>query len=219
MSDLPLWAPSPGQIAGANVTRFIDLVNRRHGLAISGYHPLWKWSVENLEDFWTDLWDFAGVIAQTRGTRALVDGDKMPGARFFPDAKLNFAENLLRRASGTNHEDGDAIIFWGEDKVRRRLTHRELRDAVSRMQQALAKAGVKEGDRVAAFMPNMPETVVAMLATASLGADLHLVLARFRRPGRPRSIRPGRAAGAHSAATGITTTGRWWTRFRAWRRS
>src|SRR6185436_11142262 len=128
MSDRPLWAPSPGQIARANLTRFIDLVNQRHGLAISGYHPLWEWSVENLEDFWTDLWDFAGVIAQTRGKRALVDGDKMPGARFFPDAKLNFAENLLRRASGTNHEDGDAIIFWGEDKVRRRLRHRELRD-------------------------------------------------------------------------------------------
>jgi acetoacetyl-CoA synthetase len=89
----------------------------------------------------------------------------MPGARFFPDAKVNFAENLLRGGP-----EGDAVVFWGEDKVRRRMTHRDLRQAVSRMQQALAKAGVGEGDRVAAFMPNMPETLVAMLATSSLGA-------------------------------------------------
>jgi acetoacetyl-CoA synthetase len=88
----------------------------------------------------------------------------MPGARFFPDVRINFAENLLR-----GDREGDAIVFWGEDKVKRRLTHRELREAVSRMQQALVKAGLKEGDRVAAFMPNMPETVIAMLATTSLG--------------------------------------------------
>src|SRR6185436_6732540 len=87
------------------------------------------------------------------------------GARFFPDARLNFAENLLRDRS-----DSDAIIFWGEDKVKRRLSHRELYDTVSRVQQALVAAGVREGDRVAAFMPNMPETVIAMLAAASLGA-------------------------------------------------
>src|SRR6185436_1502916 len=87
------------------------------------------------------------------------------GARFFPDARLNFAENLLRDRS-----DSDAIIFWGEDKVKRRLSHRELHDTVSRVQQALVAAGVREGDRVAAFMPNMPETVIAMLAAASLGA-------------------------------------------------
>jgi acetoacetyl-CoA synthetase len=95
----------------------------------------------------------------------LADKNKMPGARFFPDAKLNFAENLLRRDG-----DGDAIVFWGEERVRRRLSHRELREQVSRLQQALSAAGVKEGDRVAAFMPNMPEAVIAMLATASLGA-------------------------------------------------
>jgi acetoacetyl-CoA synthetase len=95
----------------------------------------------------------------------LVDKDRMPGARFFPNARLNFAENLLRRS-----DEADAIVFWGEDKGRRRLSYRVLYDMVSRWQQALAKAGVKEGDRVAAFMPNMPETVIAMLATASLGA-------------------------------------------------
>jgi acetoacetyl-CoA synthetase len=165
MQEKPLWTPDAKRVAEANLTRFIDEVNKRHKLRLAGYHDLWRWSVANLEAFWSALWDFGGVVAQTQGKRVLADGGKMPGARFFPDAKLNFAENLLR-ADG----DGDAIVFWGEDKVKRRLTHRELREMVSRTQQALSAAGVKEGDRVAAFMPNMPETVVAMLATASLGA-------------------------------------------------
>jgi len=104
-------------------------------------------------------------VAETRGERALVDGGRMPGARWFPDARLNFAENLLRR------QDGEAaIIFHGEDRVRRGLTFQELYDQVSRLAQALRAAGVGRGDRVAGYVPNMPETVVAMLATTSLGA-------------------------------------------------
>jgi len=172
MPDAPLWTPSAERIAGSHVTAFIELVNRRHGLALAGYPALYAWSIAHLEDFWVAMWDYAGVIGD-RGSRVLVDGDKMPGARFFPDGRLNFAENLLRtRGAGGNpvDDDADAIVFWGEGKVRRRLTHRELRDAVSRVQQALAAEGVGEGDRVAAFLPNMPETVIAMLATASLGA-------------------------------------------------
>jgi len=145
---------------------FIDFVNERHGTAIAGYDSLHRFSVERMEEFWSAVWDFCGVVAQARGTTVVADKAKMPGARFFPEARLNFAENLLRHSNGP----GDAIIFRGEDKVRARLTHAELRDAVSRLQQALAAAGVRAGDRVAAFMPNMPETVVAMLAAASLGA-------------------------------------------------
>jgi acetoacetyl-CoA synthetase len=165
MSDNPLWTPSPERIAGANITAFTKLVNGRHKLALDGYGALYQWSIEHLEDFWVAQWDFGGVIAEARGERVLIDRDKMPGARFFPDAKLNFAENLLRR-----RDEADAIVFWGEDKVRRRLSFGELHDAVSRTAQALAASGVQPGDRVAAFMPNMPETVIAMLATASLGA-------------------------------------------------
>jgi acetoacetyl-CoA synthetase len=165
MNDKPLWTPSPERIAGANITAFTKLVNGRHKLALDGYGALYQWSIEHLEDFWVALWDFGGVIAEARGERVLIDRDKMPGARFFPDAKLNFAENLLRR-----RDEADAIVFWGEDKVRRRLSFGELHDAVSRTAQALAASGVQPGDRVAAFMPNMPETVIAMLATASLGA-------------------------------------------------
>jgi acetoacetyl-CoA synthetase len=167
MTEKPLWAPTPERVKAANITAFIELVNDRHKAKLDSYEDLWHWSVANLEAFWAAVWEFGGVIAQDRGERVLADADKMPGARFFPDAKLNFAENLLRPDV---KDADDAIVFRGEDKVKRRLTHRELRDTVSRLQQALAKAGVKEGDRVACFMPNMPETVMAMLATASLGA-------------------------------------------------
>ena len=165
MNDKPLWSPSPERVANANITAFMKLVNERHGLALADYHGLHRWSVDESEAFWTAMWDFGGVIAQSRGERVIADRGKMPGARFFPDAKLNFAENLLRE-----RDDTDAIVFWGEDKVRRHLTRAELHDLVSRTQQALAAAGVGEGDRVAGFMPNMPEAIVAMLATASLGA-------------------------------------------------
>ncbi len=172
MTDKPLWTPSAERIAGAHITAFIERVNARHGTSLREYHDLYRWSIDHLEDFWTALWEYAGVIGEP-GARVLADGNRMPGARFFPDGKLNFAENLLRTRHGDGKpvDDGaDAIVFWGENKVRQRLSHRELRDAVSRMQQALAAEGVGAGDRVAAFMPNMPETVIAMLAAASLGA-------------------------------------------------
>ena len=165
MQDKPMWMPSAQRVAGAQVTRFMKLANERHGLALADFAQLHRWSVDKPDDFWTLLWDFGGVRSEARGKVVIADREKMPGARFFPDAKLNFARNLLRR-----DDDADAIVFWGEDKVQRRLTWRELQAAVSRTQQALRAAGVGEGDRVAAFMPNMPESVVAMLATASLGA-------------------------------------------------
>ena len=164
MQERPLWSPSRERIAQANITAFIGALNKAYKLELRGYPDLWQWSVDHLEEFWDAVWQYGGVIGD-RGKLTLVDADKMPGARFFPDSRLNFAENLLRR-----RDDADAIVFWGEDKGKRRLSHRVLYDMVSRWQQALAAAGVKEGDRVAAFMPNMPETVIAMLATASLGA-------------------------------------------------
>ena len=116
------------------------------------------------EDFWSLLWDFCGVVGE-KGERVLVDGDRMPGASFFPDAKLNFAENLLRKRGPS-----DAIVFKGEDKVLRRLSWDDLHALVSRLQQLFVSLGVKKGDRVAAMMPNMPEAVAGMLAAASLGA-------------------------------------------------
>ena len=133
--------------------------------AFDTFESLYDWSVREPEKFWLSMWDFAGILAETQGERVVVDGDKMPGAEWFPDARLNYAENLLRR-----RDSADAIVFWGEDKVRRRLSFDELHDRVARLAQALKARNIKQGDRVAGYLPNMPETIIAMLATASLGA-------------------------------------------------
>ena len=161
----PLWRPSKQQQETANLARFMALASERWGGVLDDFETLYDWSIREPEKFWLSMWNFAGIIAETQGKRVLVDGDKMPGAQWFPDARLNYAENLLRR-----RDDGDAIVFWGEEKVRRRLSFGELHDRVSRLAQALKARGIREGDRVAGYLPNMPETIIAMLATASLGA-------------------------------------------------
>ena len=165
----PLWQPSADQVQATNLHKFLETVNRTHRQSLADFDALWAWSVRDVESFWTSVWDFCGVIAETRGERVLVDGDRMPGAQFFPDARLNFAENLLRghawRGDGT-----DALVFWGEDKVKRRVSRTGLYDLVSRLAKAMAAEGIGPGDRVAGYMPNMPETVAAMLAATSLGA-------------------------------------------------
>jgi acetoacetyl-CoA synthetase len=140
------------------------VASERAKQSFSNYAELHRWSVEDREAFWSAVWDDAGVIGD-KGSVVLADGDRMPGARFFPDAKLNFAENLLRETG-----PGEAIVFQGEDKDSRRLGWDDLHALVSRLQQFMIARGVKAGDRVAAMMPNMPETVAAMLATASIGA-------------------------------------------------
>jgi acetoacetyl-CoA synthetase len=164
MSDSPLWTPSPERIARTQVVAFMAEVNRRHGVALENYRDLHAWSISYPELFWDQVWDFCGVIGE-KGAHRLIDGDKMPGAQFFPDARLNFAENLLRRSDET-----EALVFRGEDKCTYRWTFAELSARVSRLQQALQGAGVGVGDRVAAMMPNLPETIASMLAVTSLGA-------------------------------------------------
>jgi acetoacetyl-CoA synthetase len=158
--EKPLWQPSAERVAGANLTRFMASVGRKGG----SYAELHRWSVEDRAAFWNAVWDFCGVVGE-KGRRIVADGERMPGARFFPEARLNFAENLLRK-----HDASDAIVFWGEDRVKRRLSWAELADQVARLAQALAAEGVGVGDRVAAYVPNMPEAVIGMLATAALGA-------------------------------------------------
>ncbi|HEX7045118.1 MAG TPA: acetoacetate--CoA ligase [Burkholderiales bacterium] len=165
MTDTPLWQPSPERAAQANLTAFMRAVNARHGTRFTDYDALYRWSIEQPEAFWASVWGFCEIKAANRGERVLVDGDKMPGARWFPDARLNFAENLLRR-----RDDADALVFWGENRVKRRLSHAELYRQVAALAAALRALGVEPGDRVAAYLPNLPETIVAMLATASLGA-------------------------------------------------
>jgi acetoacetyl-CoA synthetase len=163
--NAPLWQPSAERIAQSNLKAFMARLGDDWGVEIDDYAALHRWSVAEMETFWTALWDFAGVIAETRGETVIADPDKMPGARFFPEARLCFAENLLRRRN-----DSDALVFWGEDRVKRRLSAAELYDAVSRTAQALKAAGVGVGDRVAGFLPNMPESIIAALAANAIGA-------------------------------------------------
>jgi len=163
----PLWRPSAARVSQANLTQFAARVAQRHRVALPDYSALYAWSVAERESFWRELWDYAKIIGE-RGTRTLVDGDRMPGARWFVDARMNFAENLLERRP--RDDAADALVFWGEDKVKRRMSHAELHAAVSRTAQALRAAGVVTGDRVAGYLPNMPETTVAALASAAIGA-------------------------------------------------
>lgn len=163
--DSPLWRPSFDRVSQSQLTTFMGRVTSKYGVRFHDYEALWRWSIDHMETFWRELWDFGGVIAETRGERVLVDGDKMPGAQFFPDARLNFAENLLRRRDAVV-----AIRFRGEDKVKRSLTYGELHNRVSQLSQALRALGVEPGDRVAGYLPNMPEAVIGMLATTAIGA-------------------------------------------------
>jgi acetoacetyl-CoA synthetase len=162
--ETPLWIPSPEAVRSASLTAFMRAASEGSGLGLKDYDALHQWSVEDREGFWKLVWDFCGVIGEP-GRRVMADGGRMPGASFFPDARLNFAENLLRRTGAA-----DAIVFRGEDKVERRLSWDELHALVSRLQQFFRSEGVKAGDRIAGMMPNMPETIAAMLAAASVGA-------------------------------------------------
>ncbi|MBK8909526.1 MAG: acetoacetate--CoA ligase [Rhodospirillales bacterium] len=165
MVSEPLWRPGRSRVLESNLTRFMEEVGSDWNVNVPDYSALYAFSIAEKEKFWQSLKEFAFVSAETWGLPVLEHGGRMPGARWFPGAKLNFAENLLRR-----RDDADAIVFRGEDRVRRRLSFGELYDDVSRLAQALRQAGVGVGDRVAGYLPNMPESVIAMLASTSLGA-------------------------------------------------
>ena len=161
----PMWEPSAERIAQANLTAFMREVRERRGVDARDYRELHAWSILEPEQFWSDVWSYTGVIGDRASDTVLLHADRMPGAKWFPDAHLNFAENLLRR-----RDDAIAIVFRGEDRAYSTLTYSDLYDQVSRLAQALRSEGVVAGDRVAGYLPNMPEAVVAMLAAASLGA-------------------------------------------------
>jgi acetoacetyl-CoA synthetase len=160
----PLWTPSPEAVRSSEMLRFMEQANLRFGLSLADYRQLHRWSVDNIPAFWELVWDFCGVIGE-KGTPLLSDGNRMPGAKFFPGAKLSFAENMLRRTGAS-----PAMIFRGEDRKRYRLTFDELHALVSKLQQAMKASGVSKGDRIAAMLPNLPESVAIMLAASSLGA-------------------------------------------------
>ena len=178
-----LWRPSPARVADANLTRFMRCVNARRGLRLRDYADVYAWSVSSPEAFWTELARFADVRA-TWGTAPVIENPTtMPGARFFADTQLNFADNLLRY-----QDEQPALVFRNERGLRRSLSYRELRLEVARIAAGLRAAGVVAGDRVAGYLPNIPEAAIAMLAAASVGAiwsscspdfGVHGVLDRF----------------------------------------
>ncbi len=162
----PIWEPGQDRIERANMKRFVRFVCEQiNNDDIQSYAPLYDFSIRQPERFWPLVWEFCGIRASGEFEPVLADGDQMPGARFYPGVKLNFAQNLLRYK-----DDKPALIFRNEWGHARQLSYAELNAEVGRMTQALKAAGVGLGDRVAGFMPNIPETVIAMLATTSLGA-------------------------------------------------
>jgi len=164
MAEL-LWQPTEEQIKNTNMFCFMQQVNERWGKSFSSYPELYKWSIDRILDFWALMWESAGIKAASPYTRVVDDLTKMPGARWFEGARLNFAENLLR------YRDGQvALIFQGEDSDAVLLTYAQLYDEVARVAKALRDMGIQPGDRVVGFMPNMPQTTIAMLAAVSVGA-------------------------------------------------
>ena len=160
-----LWEPDPVRVLGSNLTVFMKFVEERWDISCQSYAALHQWSVEEQEKFWSAVWDFAEIIGDGPGDTILENKGKMLGASYFPEAQLNFSENLLR-----NRDNTLALIFRGETGVERTLNRSQLYDLVSQIIQAMKNAGVNPGDRIAGYLPNLPESIAVMLAAASLGA-------------------------------------------------
>jgi len=161
----PLWTPSEEIIAQSQMTAFIQFVNKKHAQKLTNYDTLHKWSIENLENCWTSIWEFCNVIASQKSNDVLKNSDDMEHSEWFSNARLNFAANLLHR-----RDDHIALIFENEKNHHSELSYAELFHQVAVLTKYLRDNGVRVGDRVAGFMPNSPETIIAMLATTAIGA-------------------------------------------------
>ena len=162
---IPLWTPSEQRKRDANITRFMNEVNAQRGLNLNSYPELYQWSIEYIPDFWAAIWDFTEIKFSKPFDQVVEDLRKFPGTKWFPGARLNFAENLLRY-----RDNQAAFIFKGETQISKSMTYAELYDDVARLARSLREAGIGVGDRVVGYMPNLIETAVAMLAATSLGA-------------------------------------------------
>ncbi len=165
MNNKILWKPSKEYKENSQMYDFLSRISEKYNLPDNEYHTIHDWSIKNTTYFWAEIWDYCDVKYSKLYSEVIDDPKKMPGAKWFSGARLNFAENLLRRKD--NHK---AIIFRGETSVELELTYAELYEQVRRASAALRKVGVQKDDHIAAFMPNMPETVIMMLAAASIGA-------------------------------------------------
>ena len=160
-----MWEPSQEYIESTILYQYMNWLKKTKGLSFEGYQELWKWSVTEIEDFWESIWEFGDVKATRKYDRVLADA-QMPGAKWFEGARLNFAENLLAKDQGEQ-----TALYFRSEKIRERtISWTELKESVASVAQSLRQLGVNRGDRVASFMPNIPETMIAFLATASIGA-------------------------------------------------
>ncbi|MDX1693203.1 MAG: AMP-binding protein, partial [Ketobacteraceae bacterium] len=166
----PVWQPDEERITQANITGFMAYARDLHGFSGSDYNSLYRWSIDNAPEFWQTLWEFSQVRSSAPYHHVVDSLQRLPGARWFEGAQLNFAENLLRPCEYEATREKPALIFHGENGERREITYQALYDQVSQLQQSFKAMDIRPGDRIAAFMPNTIETVVAMLAAASLGA-------------------------------------------------
>ena len=195
----PLWIPSKERIENSNLQSYIKYLVKEYDLSFNNYHELYDWSVKEIESFWESIWKFSGLI-HSKSYDGILDERIMPGANWFTGAKLNFAENLLRY-----NDDKIAVISSREDKQDVTLTYSQLNKLVAECSAGLKKLGVKNGDRVAGFVTNIPETLIAMLAVTSIGATWSSCSSRrywasicsywslsiSHRMGQPISIYPG----------------------------
>jgi len=160
-----MWQPAEKQFNNSQMMDYMQFVNQKFELSLENYSQLYDWSIEKAEDFWSSFWEHSQIIHHSPYTQVVDDLFKMPGAKWFEGATLNFAENLLHHC-----DDKIAINFYGENGKQSLLTYKELYDQVSRLAYSMREMGIVKNDRVVGFMPNLPETVIAMLATASIGA-------------------------------------------------
>ena len=165
MTNKILWNPSISLIEDSNIFEFQNIINYKYNLSIKKYSELYKWSISNIDDFWEEIWGYSKIICSHPYTEVIKPTDNIWETSWFIDSKLNYAENLLRYKN-----DSIAIYFFGENQVRSQITFNELYNNVAKVAFSFKEMGIKKGDRVAGFMPNMPEAVIAMLATASIGA-------------------------------------------------
>ena len=190
MKTTPLWSPPQGAANTSRMAQFMAEINAEFGANLRSFADLHGFSVRETEAFWSKAWDFLGVIGEKGSGPVLRLGERFEDAKFFEGARLNYAENLLRK-----NDDNTALIFWGEDKVKKTMTWAQLHAAVSQAQQFLRAQGVREGDRVAALMPNKPEAVVGLACGLIAGGNLVERFARFRCARRSRPVRANRAQG------------------------
>jgi acetoacetyl-CoA synthetase len=167
MSDVrkKLWEPSEEWMKNAEITRFIEFVNNKYGQVIKGGKDLYKWSVESIAEFWEAMWDFGEIIFSKKYDKVVEDINDFPGTKWFVGSRLNFAENLLKFK-----DDQPAFIFQGETKKTELISYATLNKEVARLANSLREMGIKVGDRVVSYIPNLIETPIAMLAAASIGA-------------------------------------------------